>query len=82
MSKNIMSMFLTLLSMSLDFCMGRLLLYLRLKTLNPTLVTSDDPRQESCITGGNLKKLLADTDTLYQLSGIALCQIQDSNKRA
>jgi hypothetical protein len=36
-------------------------------TINPALITSDNPGQEGCSIGGNLKKLLADADTLLLL---------------
>jgi hypothetical protein len=47
---------------SLDFSIGRLLLCLRLITINPALATSDNPEQEGCIVGGELTKLLAEVD--------------------
>jgi hypothetical protein len=43
------------------------LLCLRVTTVNPVLVTSDNPGQEGCIFGGDLTKLLADIDTLLLL---------------
>jgi hypothetical protein len=49
---------------ALNFPLGGLLLCLRVITINPALVTSDNPGQDSCIIGGDLTKLLADVDTL------------------
>jgi hypothetical protein len=43
------------------------LLCLRIITINPALVTSDNPEQEGCIVDGDLMKLLTDTDTLLLL---------------
>jgi hypothetical protein len=55
-------MLLTLLS-SLE----GLLLCLRVITVNPAPITSDNPGQEGCIIVGDLTKLLADVDTLLLL---------------
>jgi hypothetical protein len=51
---------------ALHFPFGGLLLCLRVITMNPALVTSDNPGQD-CTIGGDLTKLLADTDTLLYL---------------
>jgi hypothetical protein len=48
---------------ALHFPLGGMLLCLRAITVNPALVTSDNPGQEGCIVGGDLTKLLADVDT-------------------
>jgi hypothetical protein len=55
------------------FPLGGLLLCLRAITINPALITSDNPGQEGCIIGGYIMKLLADVDTLLLLIN---CQIQ------
>jgi hypothetical protein len=55
------------LDFALHFPLGGLLLCLMVITVNPALVTSDDPRQEGCIIGGDLTKLLADIDMLLLL---------------
>jgi hypothetical protein len=47
--------------------LGELLRTLRVITINLALVTSDNHGQEGSIVGGNLKKLLIDTDTLLLL---------------
>jgi hypothetical protein len=47
--------------------MGGLLLCLRVTTVSPALVTSDNPGQEVCIVRGSLMKLLADVDMLLLL---------------
>jgi hypothetical protein len=47
--------------------LGGLLLCLRVETVNPALITSDNPGQEGCIIGGDLTKLLADLDMLLLL---------------
>jgi hypothetical protein len=38
------------------FPLGGLLFWLRAITVNPALVTSDNPKQEGCITGCDLAK--------------------------
>jgi len=45
------------------------LLCLRIVTVNPALITSDDPGQEGFIIGGKLMKFSADTDALLLLVG-------------
>jgi hypothetical protein len=40
---------------------------LRVITINPALITSDNPGKEGCVVGGYLTKLLADVDTLLLL---------------
>jgi hypothetical protein len=66
MSKKMMSMLLALLFIfhSENCC------FVSVKTLNPDLVTSDNPRKEGSIVGGDIMKLLADTDadSSHQLS--------------
>ena len=57
--------FLTLITWG--FPLGGLLLCLRVVTVNPALITSDDPGQESFIIGGDLTKFSADVDTLLLL---------------
>jgi hypothetical protein len=52
---------------ALYFQLGRLLPCLRVITVNPALVISDDPGQKGCIIGGNLMKLLTDIETLLLL---------------
>jgi len=47
--------------------MGGLSLCLRVVTLNPALITNDDPRQERFIVGGDLTKFSADVDALLLL---------------
>jgi hypothetical protein len=47
--------------------LGGLLLCLRVITVNPALITSDNPGQEGCIVGGDLTKLLSDVNTLLLL---------------
>jgi hypothetical protein len=65
-----MSMLLTLLFTYLAFfSLGEFGLFHCLWgiTVNPALVTSDNPGQEGCIVGGNLMKLVTDIDTLLLL---------------
>jgi hypothetical protein len=47
--------------------LGGLLLCLRVITVNPALVPSDNPGQEGCIIGDDLTNLLTDVDTLLLL---------------
>jgi hypothetical protein len=54
------------LDFALHFPFGGLLPCLRVITLNPALVTSNNPEQD-CTVGGDLTKLLADADTLLLL---------------
>jgi len=49
------------------FPLGGLSLCLRVVTVNPALITSDDLRQECFIVGGKLTKLSADIDALLLL---------------
>jgi hypothetical protein len=49
------------------FPLGGLLLCVRIITINPALITSDNPGQEGCIVGANLTNLLADGDMLLLL---------------
>jgi len=44
-----------------------MLLCLRVVTVNPALITSDDPGQEGFIIGGELMKFSADVDALLLL---------------
>jgi hypothetical protein len=75
MSKKMMSMLLTLLFTCLTFFgLGEFGLFhwedccfVSVITVNPALVTSDNPEQEGCIVRGDLTKLLADVDTLLLL---------------
>jgi hypothetical protein len=55
------------LDFAIYFLLGRLLVCLMVKTVNSTLVISHNHRQEGCIVGGDLTKLLADVDTLLLL---------------
>jgi hypothetical protein len=48
-----------------------LLLCLRVVTINPALITIDDPGQEGSIDGGELMKFSADIDALLLL---VICQ--------
>ena len=43
------------------------MLCLRVVTVNPALITSDDPRQDRFIVGGELTKFSADVDALLLL---------------
>jgi hypothetical protein len=63
-----------------QFPFGELLFRLRVLTVNPALIISDNPGQEGCIVRGDLTKLLAvvDTAAAYQLSEIASDQIRNS----
>jgi hypothetical protein len=72
MSKKMMSMFLTLL---FSFPLGRLFVCLRIITINPALVTRDNPGQEGCIIREGMTKLLTDVDTL-----LLLVSCQESNE--
>jgi hypothetical protein len=47
--------------------LGGLLLCLRVITINPALVTSDNPGQKGYIVGENLMKFLIDADMLLLL---------------
>jgi hypothetical protein len=58
---------------ALHLSLRGLLLCLRVITVNPALVTSDNPGQEGCIVEGDLTELLTDGDTL-----IASGQTHDS----
>jgi len=49
------------------FPLGGLSLCLRVVTVNPALITSDNPTQERFIVGGKLTKFSADTDALLLL---------------
>jgi len=49
------------------FPLGGLSLCLRVVTVNPALITSDDPRQDCFIVGGKLMKFSADGDALLLL---------------
>jgi hypothetical protein len=49
------------LDFALHFPLGGLLLCLIVITIDLALITSDNPRHEGCILGGDLTKLLADT---------------------
>jgi hypothetical protein len=55
------------LDVELHFSLGRLFLFLRVITINPALVNSDNHRPECRIVGGNLTELLAGVDTLQLL---------------
>jgi hypothetical protein len=58
-----------------------LLLCHRVITVNPALVTRDNPGQEGCIVGGDMAKLLADFNTAAvsdQLSEISSGLIYDT----
>ena len=50
------------------FPLGGLSLCLRVVTINPALITSDDPRQERFIVGGELTKFSADNALLLLVS--------------
>jgi hypothetical protein len=58
------------LGFALHVPLGKLLLCLRVITLNPALVTSDNHGQEGCIVGGDLTKLLADVTHCYFWSAL------------
>jgi hypothetical protein len=51
------------LDFALQFPFGGKLLCHRVITINPAIITSDNPKQAGCIVGGDLMKLLADVDT-------------------
>jgi len=53
------------------FSTGGFLLCLRIVTINPALITSDDPGQEGFIIGGELTKFSADVGALLLL---VVCQ--------
>jgi hypothetical protein len=55
------------LDSGLHFPLGGLMLCLRVITVSPALVTSDNTVQEGCIIGGDLTKLLADVFILLLL---------------
>jgi hypothetical protein len=59
------------------FPLGGLLLCLRVITINPALITSDNPGQEGCIARGSLTKLLADINMLLLLIS---CQNSGRNR--
>jgi hypothetical protein len=65
------------LDFALHFPLGGLLLCL--VVINPALVSSDNPGQESLIIGGDFMKLLADVDISCQTSHQA--RYMTSNKR-
>jgi hypothetical protein len=49
------------------FPLGGLLLCLRVITVSPALITSDNTGQEGCIVRGDLTEFLADVNTLLLL---------------
>jgi hypothetical protein len=59
------------------FQLRGLLLCLRVITVNPVFITIDSPRQEGCLAGGNMMKLLADVNTLLSLMS---CQKSHNSK--
>jgi hypothetical protein len=52
------------LDFALHFPLEGLLLCLRVINVNAALITNDNPRKEDCAVGGDVLKLLADTDML------------------
>jgi hypothetical protein len=77
MLKNMIRMLLTLLSVSLDFSIRRIV------TVDPALITSDNPGQEGCVVRGGLTKLLTDVVMLLMISCLKSHQARytDPNKR-
>jgi hypothetical protein len=49
-----------------------MLLRLRFITVNPALITSDNPGQKVCIIRGDLMKLLTDVDTMLFLTQLQI----------
>jgi hypothetical protein len=57
------------LDFAFHFPLRGLLLCLRVITINPALITGDNPGQEGCVIVGYLTNLLADVDMLLHLIG-------------